>query len=440
MDNTEQLAIRLAVEGKDAGNGTKELLHHTFLADKSYILRPPTEPYQTQELEWFKSQSRNIKDLGNYAGKVPKIWMDIAESMDPDRVGIINSNYGWAALSQENGSQWVNAMNHLVLDKNSRHGLLVYNRPSMHTDWAINRPHSEEGWFFVDVDHSFKETLDTARESYSKIRGDFMCCQNNHFIIRDNKLIMMVQMRALDALFGYNADYKWFNYLFDMSLLYLQKWYPELTRGDMVITADSVHVYDRNSHYLDEILDNMSTQYVEKLDNMVPVDASEIKREMLNNIDFALSVQEVVTGILNPPTSLSVKMCLDAPNSFIPSDSDSDSSWCSTTPSNKIETKVGEETKGIIEELIGVSKNEYFITDYGRYLIKTINSYSGLSERAKKLAVVDVFREEGVLNPFGVDCVNSIYGHKVIFSDSEESDEKMAEEQFQQYVNTEASR
>lgn len=213
-------------------NGTKELVHQVFLADKNYIVRKPKEPYQSNELHWFISQSRNVEDLRSFAGFTPKIWEEIAE-ID----GTVNSNYGWCCLSKENGSQFWNAMKHLELDRNSRRAIMIYNRPTMHEDWIANRGNNNLRWQYKDS------------EEYKKLRGDFMCCQNNHFIIRGDKLIMTVHMRSLDAVFGYNADYIWFDFIFNKAVQYLNKTYPELERGDMVIYADSVHVYDR--HYED---------------------------------------------------------------------------------------------------------------------------------------------------------------------------------------------
>lgn len=236
---TTDAVARLLNAQSPQENGTKELLHQVFLADKNYIIRKPKEPYQTNELNWFISQSRNIKDLKTFAGFIPKIWKEIAE-VD----GTINSNYGWCCLSEENGSQFEHAMRHLELDKNSRRAIMIYNRPSMHVDWNNNR--KDETFRGV----SFEDSWLTDREDQYKARkGDFMCCQNNHFIIRDNKLIMTVHMRSLDAVFGYNADYIWFDYIFNLAVQYLKKTYEDLERGEMVIYADSVHVYEM--HYKD---------------------------------------------------------------------------------------------------------------------------------------------------------------------------------------------
>lgn len=227
MFNTS--AICRLLNSQEPVNGTKELIHQVFIADKNYIVRKPKQPYQQNELEWFITQSRNIEDLKSIAGFIPKIWEDISE-ID----GTVNSNYGWCCLSKENGSQFWNAMKHLELDKHSRRAIMIYNRPSMHTDWIANRGNHNLNWQHKNPDE------------YKELRGDFMCCQNNHFLIRDNKLEMTVHMRSLDALFGYNADYIWFDWIFNKAVQYLKKTYPELERGDMVIYADSVHVYERH--------------------------------------------------------------------------------------------------------------------------------------------------------------------------------------------------
>lgn len=238
---TTDAICRLLNEQKPSDNGTKELLHTVFLADKNYIVRKPKEPYQTNELEWFISQSRSIEDLKSFAGFIPKIWNDIS-----DIEGIINSNYGWCCLSKENGSQFYNAMKHLEKDKNSRRAIMIYNRPSMHDDWSSKRIAKSYDKPRLVENYSWHYLTD---KEYGELRGDFMCCQNNHFIIRDNKLIMTVHMRSLDAVYGYNADYIWFDWIFNKAVQYLKKTYPELERGDMVIYADSVHVYEM--HYED---------------------------------------------------------------------------------------------------------------------------------------------------------------------------------------------
>lgn len=258
MYNTS--AICRLLNNAEEVNGTKELVHQVFLADKNYIVRKPKEPYQSNELHWFISQSRNVEDLKSFSGFTPKIWEEISE-ID----GTVNSNYGWCCLSKENGNQFWNAMKHLELDRNSRRAIMIYNRPTMHEDWIANRGNNNLRW-------QYKES-----EEYKKLRGDFMCCQNNHFIIRGDKLIMTVHMRSLDAVFGYNADYIWFDFIFNKALQYLKKTYPELERGDMVIYADSVHVYERHYEYLEK-----EATFGAKSDSLIDVHCERMKQNSGN--------------------------------------------------------------------------------------------------------------------------------------------------------------
>lgn len=65
----------------------------------------------------------------------------------------------------------------------------------------------------------------------AELLGDFMCCQNNHFFIRGNKLIMIVQMRSQDAVFGYNNDIFWFQYLYNKTYDRLKIEYKKMEKN-----------------------------------------------------------------------------------------------------------------------------------------------------------------------------------------------------------------
>lgn len=299
--NTTSSICRLLNNSKPLDNGTKELLHQVFVADKNYIIRKPKQPYQQNELEWFISQSRNIEDLKSMAGFVPKIWQDIAEVS-----GTVNSNYGWCCLSEENGSQFWNAMKHLEKDPTSRRAIMIYNRPSMHEDWIANRGNHNLKWQYK------------SEEEYAKLTGDFMCCQNNHFLIRDNKLEMTVHMRSLDALFGYNADYIWFDWIFNKAVQYLKKTYPELERGHMVIYADSVHVYARHYNDLEheatfgaknpkvtDIRPKMNNPYLMDPDNNAAVEDDKSSVKDLGNLDACIGFMKERYDI--DPESIQIK-------------------------------------------------------------------------------------------------------------------------------------
>jgi thymidylate synthase len=130
--------------------------------------------------------------------------------------GMINSNYGWAVFSKENGEQFNNAIKALKDSKYSRQASLIYNRPSMHTDAKKDGMH------------------------------DFMCTYATQFIIRDGLLCHFVYMRSNDAIFGYRGDWAWQNFVHDLALDEVKKQYPEVEKGPMMWNAASLHVYPRH--------------------------------------------------------------------------------------------------------------------------------------------------------------------------------------------------
>ena len=109
------------------GVKTIEVIGATFLADEDHIIREPNREYIERELLWYKSMSRNVHDI---PGNVPAIWKAVA-----DRDGMINSNYGWCIWSEDNGSQYQNVLDELRRNPDTRRASMIYNRPSMHTDF-----------------------------------------------------------------------------------------------------------------------------------------------------------------------------------------------------------------------------------------------------------------------------------------------------------------
>lgn len=203
------------------GTKTVEIQNANFIADKDHILREPNYEYVGREIEWYLSQSLSVHDI---PGKVPAIWLNVA-----DKDGMINSNYGWCIFSEENGNQYKNVLETFKKDPCSRQAIMIYNRPSMHTDAHKNGRH------------------------------DFMCCQNVQYFLnkRDNGVYVLdsiVNFRSNDAVFGYNNDMMWNRYVLD-------KLAKEITESsDMIVVpgtmywnAGSIHVYERHFKYLNDV-------------------------------------------------------------------------------------------------------------------------------------------------------------------------------------------
>lgn len=251
FNSVRELAEYMATLEPNEEKGTIEATNITFVADSGDCIGTSSPEYRAAELGWFISADNNIRGLGLFnGGKIPKIWQDIAE-----RDGEVNSNYGYRCLHPKNGdgklSQFELAMKQLILDKNSRRGIMVYNFPGIHEKSAIGRDNSIEFTYKLP---DIKETaeLERRREKFKKLKTDFMCCQNSIFSIEGDTLNMSNMMRSLDLRFGLPHDWEWWNYAFDLAVTYLKPYYPEIKRGTMYVSAVSAHVYERHYHLLDK--------------------------------------------------------------------------------------------------------------------------------------------------------------------------------------------
>jgi thymidylate synthase len=185
------------------GAKTIEIIGATFLADENYIIRKSSDEYINRELEWYKSQSLSVYDI---PGKTPALWKSVCSTK-----GLINSNYGWCIWSDENENQYEHVLNELLSNPDSRRATMIYNRPSMHTDFN-------------------KDSM-----------NDFMCTFANTFFIRNNKLLSHYIMRSNDAVFGYNNDIAWTKYVQNKLSVDLG-----IESGDVIWTASNLHVYERH--------------------------------------------------------------------------------------------------------------------------------------------------------------------------------------------------
>lgn len=194
------------------GVKTIEIIGESFLADEDWIIRKPNYDYIERELEWYKSQSLFVKDI---PGETPAIWKQVA-----DKDGKINSNYGHLIWSMDNGSQYHHVYHELKANPNSRRAVMIYNRPSMHTDYNANG------------------------------MSDFVCTYANTFLIRNGKLISHYLMRSNDAVFGYDNDVHWAMYVQKMLAADLG-----VEVGDLIWSATNLHVYSRHFSHIEKLIE-----------------------------------------------------------------------------------------------------------------------------------------------------------------------------------------
>ena len=186
------------------GVKTIEMIGACFEADEPSIFGDVNDDYIQRELEWYKSQSLYVDDI---PGITPAIWKQVASTE-----GKINSNYGWAIYSEDNGLQYLNVFDELTKNPNSRRAVMIYTRPTMWTDYNHNG------------------------------MSDFMCTNAVQYMIRDGQLVAVVQMRSNDVVFGYRNDYAWQKYVADQ----LTNDLGLDVEPKIIWNVGNLHVYERH--------------------------------------------------------------------------------------------------------------------------------------------------------------------------------------------------
>jgi len=191
------------------GEKTIEIIGASFLANQASIFAEPNKQYIEAELEWYKSQSTNIKDLP--LEKTPKAWKITA-----NKKGEINSNYGKLIFNEVYHNQFDKVKTELEENPNSRRASMIYTRPSIWEEYK------EDG------------------------KNDFICTNAVTYYIRDNKIYSIVQMRSNDVVFGYKNDYAWQYYV-----LKLLSHLLDYEIGDIVWQVQNLHIYEKHFKYLE---------------------------------------------------------------------------------------------------------------------------------------------------------------------------------------------
>ena len=189
------------------GQKTIELIGASFLADQPAIFGTPNDDYINAELDWYLSGSTNIYDI--YVDQdPPKAW-----EYSANRHGEINSNYGRLIFSDIYYRQYDNVLTELLENPDSRRACMIYNRPSIWTEF------NENG------------------------KSDFICTNAVTYYIRNDELQCVVQMRSNDVVFGYKNDYAWHQYILNALAKDLG-----VKPGSITWQVQNLHVYERHFH------------------------------------------------------------------------------------------------------------------------------------------------------------------------------------------------
>lgn len=208
--------------------GYVELLAHQILLDPYspyiYLSKDFSTPkkYVKAELDWYKSMDLSI--IGHEGIESNPTWQSCCTK---DEKKEINSNYGWCVFSEENGSQYDNCLEVLKKDKTTRNAIIVYNRPSIYKDYKRDGMH------------------------------DMICTMYSHFFIRNNKLMMVHNMRSNDIRYGFIcSDLAWNCFVYQNLYEDLKETYSDLEVGQIIWTSDSMHLYSRHFEALEKYFES----------------------------------------------------------------------------------------------------------------------------------------------------------------------------------------
>ena len=211
--------------------------------------------YLAGELAWYLHRDNDV----DYIGKYSKMWSTLT---NPDS-NEINSNYGSLVINDEQFG-WV--VESLKKDINSRQAIMFFNQPKFQF----------EG------------------------NKDFVCTMYSNFFVRENTLMMKIQMRSNDIFFGLTFDAPFFSFLMQSVHHILLKDYPDLKLGHYFHYADNLHFYERHFELAETIVnDNVSEDhsfilrkpFIDYNDGKVSL--SSTARDFVSRIDEAAGSKSV---------------------------------------------------------------------------------------------------------------------------------------------------
>jgi thymidylate synthase len=86
-------------------------------------------------------------------------------------------------------------------------------------------------------------------------RSDFMCTNAVQYILRNNKINAVVQMRSNDAWAGYRNDYAWQSFVLEAVVECVNKQAnAKYEVGSIGWNVGSLHVYDRQFYLVDHYI------------------------------------------------------------------------------------------------------------------------------------------------------------------------------------------
>lgn len=187
--------------------------------DRINTWRKPTElHYLANEILFYFSGSLHIFD----AIRASKAWLKMADENNK-----IASNYGNMVFHKKKRSskyfQYEQSRNKLLKNKHTRRSVII----------ILNPYHNMDG-------------------------PDYPCTFDIHFIIEQDKLNCIVSSRSLDVITGLPYDMAFFSFINEMMWKDLMDNGMEINLGYTMIKANLTQIYDKTSHFSEQILQTAS--------------------------------------------------------------------------------------------------------------------------------------------------------------------------------------
>jgi len=228
------MVLRLNEAPIDSRTGNKVIYSASWKATSDSMIGEVNPDWVRRELAWFMSGSDKLSDM---EAPVPKLFQACA-----GEDGRVNSAYGHILFNRE------------VLRPGARDVPLFDRVVNTFINEGASTRHAVA--IITDRDIHHLATFNG--------RNDFICTNALNFMIdADQKLHIIAQMRSMDAVFGYRADYSMWDALMEYLLGNLEMVFPDLQRGDITFQVANLHVYPRHFDLLakwsDKIYDTQET-------------------------------------------------------------------------------------------------------------------------------------------------------------------------------------
>lgn len=224
--DSDHMVLALKDAPVDPRTGNKVIYNASWVATNNSMIGERNEEWVRRELDWFASGSDLLSDM---EPPVPGAFQACA-----GKDGRVNSAYGhilFAEFGEDHGdlSLYDRIVNTLATEgKGTRHAVAIISDRNVHEMAHYNG------------------------------RNDFICTNAlNVMIDHEDKMHIIAQMRSMDAVWGYRADYSMWDFLMEKLLVDVQYCYPEVTRGSITFQVANLHVYPRHFDLLDRWADKV---------------------------------------------------------------------------------------------------------------------------------------------------------------------------------------